>query len=42
MNHWTGLVLHQLANPDPGFDPAAQLTPLLTAVIQPSPARTAP
>ena len=39
MNHWTGLVLHQLANPDPAFDPAAQLTALVTAVIQPHPAQ---
>ena len=38
MNHWTGLVLHQLANPDPAFDPAAQLTSLVTAVIRPHPA----
>jgi DNA-binding transcriptional regulator YbjK len=39
MNYWTGLVLHQLANPDPAFDPAAQLTALVTAVIQPHPAQ---
>ena len=38
MNHWTGLVLHQLAHPDPAFDPAPQLTALVTAVIQPHPA----
>ena len=38
MNHWTGLVLHQLANPDPAFDPTPQLTALVTAVIQPHPA----
>ena len=25
MNHWTGIVLHQLANPDPAFDPSAQI-----------------
>lgn len=36
MNHWTGLVLHQLASPDPAFDPATQLTPLLTALTQSS------
>ncbi len=35
MNHWTGLVLHQLANPDPAFDPLAQLVDLVTAVIGP-------
>jgi DNA-binding transcriptional regulator YbjK len=35
MNHWTGLVLHQLASPDPAFDPSGQLTALVTAVISP-------
>ncbi len=39
MNHWTGLVLHQLANPDPAFDPTAQLTALVTAVLRPHPAQ---
>ena len=38
MNHWTGLVLHQLARPDPEFDPSAQLTALVTAVVRPCPA----
>ena len=38
MNHWTGLVLHQLASPDPAFDPAAQITELVTTVIRPRPA----
>lgn len=38
MNHWTGLVLHQLANPDPAFDPSAQLTALVMAVVRPRPA----
>ena len=38
MNHWTGLVLHQLANPDPAFDPSAQIAALVTAVIRPAPA----
>jgi DNA-binding transcriptional regulator YbjK len=33
MNHWTGLVLHQLASPDPAFDPSGQLIALVTAVI---------
>jgi AcrR family transcriptional regulator len=41
MNHWTGLVLHQLANPDPAFDPSAQLTALVTAVVAPRPAEVA-
>jgi AcrR family transcriptional regulator len=35
MNHWTGVVLHQLANPDPAFDPSAQLTALIRAVVRP-------
>ena len=35
MNHWTGLVLHQLAMPDPAFDPTAQITALVTTVIRP-------
>ncbi len=35
MNHWTGLVLHQLANPDPSFDPSTQIAALVTAVVRP-------
>ena len=35
MNHWTGLILHQLAIPDPEFDPGAQLTALVTRVVRP-------
>lgn len=38
MNHWTGIVLHQLASPDPAFDPSAQITALVTAIIHPRPA----
>ena len=38
MNHWTGLVLHQLANPDPAFDPSGQIAALVTAVVRPAPA----
>ena len=34
MNHWTGLVLHQLANPDPAFDPSAQIAALVTAMVR--------
>jgi AcrR family transcriptional regulator len=34
-NHYTGLVLHQLAYPDPAFDPAAQLGPLIDALVRP-------
>jgi hypothetical protein len=36
MNHWTGVVLHQLARPDPAFDPSAQIAVLVTAVVRPS------
>lgn len=35
MNHYTGLVLHELAMPDPGFDPTDQITALVTTVIRP-------
>ena len=35
MNHWTGLVLHELAIPDPAFDPAPQLTVLITTLLRP-------
>jgi AcrR family transcriptional regulator len=35
MNYLAGLVLHQLANPDPAFDPAAELTALLITIIRP-------
>ena len=35
MNHWTGIVLHQLAIPDPAFDPSAQIAALVTAVVRP-------
>ncbi len=38
MNHWTGIVLHQLANPDPAFDPSAQIAALVTTVVRPRPA----
>jgi DNA-binding transcriptional regulator YbjK len=33
MNHWTGVVLHQLAGPDPAFDPLPQISALVTALI---------
>ena len=32
-NAYTGLVLHELANPDPDFDPAGRLTPLVEALL---------
>jgi AcrR family transcriptional regulator len=35
MNHFTGLVLHQLANPDPAFDPSAEITALITSIVRP-------
>lgn len=35
MNHYTGVVLHDLAIPDPGFDPTDQITTLVTTVIRP-------
>ncbi|WP_243719493.1 TetR family transcriptional regulator [Actinomadura sp. KC06] len=35
MNHWTGVVLHQLADPDPAFDPSAQISALVTSVVGP-------
>jgi AcrR family transcriptional regulator len=35
MNHWTGLILHELAIPDPAFDPSGQLAALVTTVIRP-------
>jgi AcrR family transcriptional regulator len=42
MNHWTGIVLHQLANPDPAFDPYPQIAALVTAIIRPRTAQEAP
>lgn len=38
MNHYTGVVLHDLAIPDPAFDPTDQITTLVTTVIRPQPA----
>jgi AcrR family transcriptional regulator len=35
MNHYTGVVLHELAIPDPAFDPTDQITALVTTVIHP-------
>jgi DNA-binding transcriptional regulator YbjK len=37
MNHVTGVVLHQLAIPDPDFDPFAQILSLVTTVVRPRP-----
>ena len=41
MNHYTGVVLHDLAIPDPAFDPTDQITTLVTSVIR-SPAQEVP
>jgi AcrR family transcriptional regulator len=35
MNHVTGLVLHELAIPDPHFDPYPQIETLVTTLIRP-------
>jgi DNA-binding transcriptional regulator YbjK len=35
-NYLTGLMLHQLAMPDPGFDPADKITALLESLVQPA------
>ncbi len=35
MNHFTGIVLHELAIPDPAFDPYPQIAALITSVIRP-------
>jgi AcrR family transcriptional regulator len=34
-NYLTGLMLHQLAIPDPGFDPADKITALLESLVRP-------
>lgn len=38
----TGLVLHQLAMPDPAFDPTARITALLEALVRPAPTEENP
>jgi DNA-binding transcriptional regulator YbjK len=35
LNYCSGLVLHELANPAPAFDPSTELTALVTAVVHP-------
>ncbi|RFS85154.1 TetR/AcrR family transcriptional regulator [Actinomadura spongiicola] len=35
MNHWTGVVLHQLADPDPAFDPFGQFSALVVSAVGP-------
>lgn len=41
MNYWTGLVLHELAVPDPAFDPGPRLTILLDTLMPASNRREA-
>lgn len=36
MNHFVGIVLHQLAMPDPHFDPYPQIETLVLALIPPT------
>ncbi|MEV4538471.1 TetR/AcrR family transcriptional regulator [Asanoa sp. NPDC049518] len=33
MNAYSGLILHELASPDPNFDPRGRLTPLVEALL---------
>jgi AcrR family transcriptional regulator len=33
MNHWTGVVLHEIAIPDPAFDPSPQINRLVASVL---------
>ncbi|WP_165964213.1 hypothetical protein [Actinomadura sp. KC216] len=33
MYHWTGVVPHQPANPDPAFDPSARIPSARTAAL---------
>jgi DNA-binding transcriptional regulator YbjK len=42
MNHWTGIVLHQLAAPDPAFDPLPQISALVGALIPDRPQEARP
>jgi DNA-binding transcriptional regulator YbjK len=42
MNHWTGVVLHELAILDPAFDPYPQIEALVTAIVRPRSAELQP
>jgi AcrR family transcriptional regulator len=42
MNYFTGVVLHDLAMPDPNFDPYPQFEALVTALLRPSAVEAAP
>ena len=35
MNHFASIVLHELARPDPAFDPSGEITALVTAIVRP-------
>lgn len=35
MSHFTGIVLHQLALPDPAFNPSGEITALVTSIVRP-------
>ncbi len=39
MNHYTGLVLHELAVPDPAFDPSREITTLVSSLLRPQRAK---
>jgi DNA-binding transcriptional regulator YbjK len=41
-NYITGLMLHQLAIPDPEFDPTGKITALLESLVEPARTRSAP
>jgi AcrR family transcriptional regulator len=42
MNYWTGVVLHDVAMPDPNFDPYPQLEALVTTLLRPSTVEVVP
>jgi AcrR family transcriptional regulator len=41
-NHWTGIVLHELAIPDPTFDPYPQIAALIAGLVRPRSAEVQP
>jgi hypothetical protein len=42
MNYWAGVVLHDVAMPDPNFDPYPQLEALVTALLRSSTVEAVP
>jgi hypothetical protein len=42
LNHVTGAILHELAIPDPAFDPYPQIETLITALIRSSTVEVVP